>query len=182
MKLSRVTLTEQPAERGSLLERNVLMFAGLVQRITSRLSVTGPSELVEHVVAIAKDERVAWEWLSNAHLLTIGIRQIERHLQHLKDTGFRTRQIEQAATQFFDAYDIADVKNLRDLLEHQADYVAGKCQKPHLVVDLTESVSFGNDAFGRWVSVFGTRCHVDPILRAVAALDVALREPKGGGR
>jgi len=71
------------------------------------------------------------------------------------------------------------VSNLRDLLEHQAEYIAGRGEKRHLVVDLTESVSFGNEAPGKvWVSVFGRRCRVDPIVQAVSALEVALREER----
>ena len=48
------------------------------------------------------------------------------------------------------------------------------------MVDLKQSVSFGSDAPGKeqsvWVSVFGKKCHVDSILRAVVALEAALRE------
>lgn len=177
-----VGLREQPAELRSLLERNVLMYAGVVQRITPRLSVKEITELVEPLVAVAKDERVAFEWLSNAHLLAIGIRQIEQHLRRLKSAGFRTPQIRQAAKQFFNAYKSADVKNLRDLLEHQADYIAGKGEKPRLVVDLKQSVSFGSDSTGSeelvWVYVFGRECRVDPIVRAIEALEAVLREAK----
>ena len=42
----------------------------------------------------------------------------EAALQRLKNGGFRTAQIGQAAKQFFKAYESADVQNLRNLLEH----------------------------------------------------------------
>ena len=171
-------LTEQPEEPRSLLERNILIWATVVQKITPRLSA---KELVEQIAAIAfKGERAPEEWLTDAHLLAIGIRQIEEHFQHLKKVGFRTPEIAQAAKQFFAACKTADVKNLRDLLEHQAEYIAGKTRKQRLVVDLKQSVSFGSDAPGKeqsvCVSVFGKKCHVDSILRAVVALEAALRE------
>jgi hypothetical protein len=176
-------LTEQPAEPRALLERNILMYAAVVQRITTRLSVTDVSQLVEPILAIAKDEGFGYEWLADAHDLAIGIRQIDEHLQHLKNlkrAGFRTPQIKQAAKQFFSAYKSADVKNLRDLLEHQAEYIVGRGDKRHLVVDLKQSVSFGTDAPEEeqplWVSVFGRKCRIDRIARAVAALDGALRQ------
>ncbi|PYN91628.1 MAG: hypothetical protein DMD89_30275 [Candidatus Rokuibacteriota bacterium] len=148
-------LREQPGEPRSLLERNILIWAIVVQKITPRLSA---KELVEQIAAIAfKGERAPEEWLTDAHLLAIGIRQIEEHFQHLKKVGFRTPEIAQAAKQFFAACKTADVKNLRDLLEHQAQYIAGKPQKPHLVVDVKQSVSFGSDAPGKeqsgWVSI-----------------------------
>ena len=94
----------------------------------------------------AKGERTGKEWLSYAHLLAIGMRQIERHLQFLKDVGFRNPAIADAATKFFDACNTAVVRDLRDLLEHQADYIAGEGRKPHLVVDLRQPVSFGGDS------------------------------------
>jgi len=161
---STVTLRDQPAEPSLLLERNVRMYAGLVQKIMPRLTPMEPTELAKSITAIAGDERAAWDWLSKAHLLAIS-------------PGFRTSKIAQAAEQFFRAYKTADVRNLRHLLEHQAEYLAGGGKKRHLIVDVTESVSFGNDASGEiWVSIFGKRCRVDPIMRAAAALEVALRE------
>ena len=171
-------LGEQPREPRLLLERNILMWVVVVQKITPRLS---EKELVEQIAAVAfKGERAPDEWLTDAHLLAIGIRQIEVHLQYLKKVGFSTPEIAQAAKQFFAACKTADLKNLRDLLEHQAEYIAGKGRKPHLVVDLKQSVSFESDAPGKeqslWVSVFGWKCQVDSIVRAVAALEVALRE------
>src|SRR5437588_1077404 len=173
-----IRLGEQPEETCSLLERNILMWAVVVQKITPRLS---EEELIKQIAAIAfKGERAPEEWLSDPHLLAIGIRQIEKHLQCLKKVGFRTPKIEQAAKQFLAACKTADVKNLRNLLEHQAEYIAGEARKRHLVVDLKQSVSFGSDAPGMersvWVSVFGKKCRVDPIVRAVAALEGALRE------
>ena len=184
MTHSKVTLREQPAEPRLLLERNVRMYVGLVQRIVPRLSPMGPEELASQYVTMLKDERAVWEWLGEAHVLAICLRQIQEHLEQLrrlKHGGFRTPRIARATERFFRAYNTADLKNLRDLLEHQADYVAGKGDKRHLVVDLKESVSFGNDASGKvWVSIFGRQCRVDPIVQAVAALEVALREPKGG--
>jgi len=48
------------------------------------------------------------------------------------------------------------------------------------VVDVKQSVSFGSDAPGKeqsgWVSIFGKKCRVDPMVRAVAVLEEALRE------
>ena len=177
---SKVTLKDQPAEPRLLLERNVRHYAGLVQSILPRLSPMRPKELARQHLSMMKDEHAIAEWLSTAHVLAIGLRQIQEHLERLrrlKNAGFRTPQIEQAAQQFFDAYDTADVKDLRDLLEHQAGYIVGEGQKPHLIVDVTQSVSFGNDASGKiWVSVFGKECRVDPIVQAVAALEAALRE------
>ena len=173
-----VGLGELPREPRSLLERNILMWVVVVQKITLRLS---EKELVGQIATVAfKGERAPEDWLTDAHLLAIGIRQIEEHLQYLKKLGFRTPEIAQAAKQFFAAYKTADLKDLRNLLEHQAQYIAGEGRKPHLVVDLKQSVSFGSDAPGEeqslWVSVFGWKCRVDPIVRAVAAVEVALRE------
>jgi hypothetical protein len=173
-----LTLRERPAEPRSLLERNILTWAVVVQNITPRLS---GKELVKQMAAIAfKRERAPEEWLIDAHLLVIGVRQIEEHLQYLKQVGFRTPQIKLTAKQFFAACRTADIKNLRDVLEHQAQYIAGKPKKPHLVVDPKQLVSFGDDAPGKeqavWVSVFGKKCRIDPVVRAVAALEGALRE------
>ena len=180
---STVTLNDQPAEPRLLLERNVQHYAGLVQSILPRLSPMEPEELAKQYVTMMENERAVWAWLSDAHVLAIGLRQIQEHLERLgrlKGAGFRTSQIAQAAEQFFRAYKTADVSNLRDLLEHQAEYIAGGGTKRRLIVDVTQSVSFGNDASGKvWVSIFGRQCRVDPIVRAVAALEVALREPKG---
>ena len=169
---------EQLGEPRSLLERNILKWIVVVQKITLRLS---EKELVKQIAAVAfKGERAPEEWLIDAHLLAIGLRQIEEHLQYLKKLGFRTPKIAQAAKQFFAAYKTADLKDLRDLLEHQAQYIAGKARKPHLVVDLKRSVSFESDAQGGeqslWVSVFGWKCSVDSILPTVAAVEVALCE------
>lgn len=171
---------EQLGEPRSLLERNILMWIVVVQKITSRLWLS-EEELGKQIAAIAfKGERAPEEWITDAHLLAIGLRQIAEHLQYLKKVGFRTPEIRRAAKQFFAAYETADLKDLRDLLEHQAQYIAGKARKPHLVVDLKQSVSFGNDGQGEeqslWVSVFGWKCGVDSVVRAVAALEGALRE------
>jgi hypothetical protein len=197
-----VRLKEQPAEPRSLLERNIRMWAVVVQKIMPRLSPKPPEEAAAQLVAIAfRGERTGEEWLADAHLLVTGIRQIEKHLQYLKTVGFRTPEIALAEKQFSAACKTADVKNLRNLLEYQAAYIVGKGKKPHLVVDLKldlkQSVSFGSDAASWieppldgtialvWVSVFGRKFPVDRIVRAVAALEVALREgsqpPQEGG-
>jgi hypothetical protein len=163
------------------------MWAVIVQEITPRLQPSW-QELAEQIAAVAfKRERTGEEWLTEAHLLAIGIRQIEKHLQYLKTVGFRTPEIKRAAKQFFTVCKTADVKNLRDLLEHQAEYIAGKGKKPHLVVDLKQSLSFGSDAPENeqprdgtialvWVSVFGRKFRVDQIVGAASALVVALSE------
>jgi len=181
MNLSKVTLKKQPADRGALLERNAKMWAVVVQKVVPRPRLS-PEELAEQTLAVIKAERAGETWLSDAHLLTIGLRQIEQHLQCLKRmrTGFRTPHITQTAKQFLVAYNTADVRNLRHLLEHQAEYIAGRGKHPCLVVDLKESIAFGSDTTepeeSVWVSVFGRKCRVDPIVRAAAALEAALRE------
>jgi len=181
VKLSKVTL-KQPKEQGSLLERNVLMWAVAVQRAVPRIVFSSPEEFAAHTLAVVKGERAGETWLSDAHLLAIGLRQIKEHLQCLKRirTGFRTPQIRNAAQQFLDAYHRAHVDDLRDLLEHQAEYIVERGETQHLVIDVTESVAFGSDPTepeeSVWVSVFGRKCRVDPIVRAVADLEVALRE------
>jgi hypothetical protein len=184
---STVTLNDQPAEPRLLLERNVRLYAGLVQGIMPQLSPMEPAALARQYGTMMQEEHGVSKWLSSAHILAIGLRQIQEHLERLrrlKGAGFRTSQIAQAAEQFFRAYKAADVSNLRDLLEHQAGYIVGEGKKGkgkkwkwHLIVDVTEPVSFGNDPSGEvWVSIFGKRCRVDPIVRAAAALEVALRE------
>lgn len=70
------------------------------------------TDLTKQMLTVAKGERAPEEWLTDPHLLAIGLRQIEQHLQHLRNEGFRTVQIGQAAKQFFKAYESADVKNL----------------------------------------------------------------------
>ena len=122
-----VTLKDQPADPRLLLERNVRHYAGLVQKIMPRLSPMEPGELASQTLIMMKDKHAGSEWLNNAHVLAIGLRQIEEHLKYLKRkrSGFCTPQIAQAAEQFFRAYKTADVRNLRHLLEHQAEYLAG---------------------------------------------------------
>jgi hypothetical protein len=190
MKLSKVTLKKQPADRGALLERNAKMWAVVVQKVIPRPRLS-PEELAEHTLAVIKGERAGETRLSDAHLLAIGLRQIEQHLRRLKRmrTGFRTPHIAQAAKQFLVAYNTGDVNNLRHLLEHQAEYIVGGGKYRRLVVDLHESIAFGSDSTepeeSVWVSVFGRKFRVDPIVRAAAALEVALREgsqpPQEGG-
>src|SRR3989442_38167 len=159
-------------ERRSRLEGSVLLWTAVVQEVTSRLSATRMIEHIEQAAAGFKSGLTVEQRLSDAHLLTNGLRQIERHLTLLKKTGFRTPQIVKAANQFFDDYNATDLKNLRDLLEHQADYLAGEGQKPHLVVDLNQPVSFERpDARGRSRDRRAPRddatYHLGPLTRAV---------------
>src|SRR4029453_7769511 len=116
IKLNRVIGVEAQRgdERRSGLEDDVLLWTAVVQEVTSRLSATRMIEHIEQTAAGFKSERTVEQLLSDAHLLTIGLRQIERHLTLVRKTGFRTPQIEKAANQFFEDYNTTDLKNLRD--------------------------------------------------------------------
>ena len=70
-----VTLKDQPADPRLLLERNVRHYAGLVQKIMPRLSPMEPGELASQTLIMMKDKHAGSEWLNNAHVLAIGLRQ-----------------------------------------------------------------------------------------------------------
>src|SRR5207249_6823048 len=125
----------------------------IIREVASRLSAT---HLTQQMGALQQDQHAAQGWLSDAHLLVIGCRQVDRHLTFLEKLGFRTSRMEQAAQLFFGAYNTTDLRDLRDLLEHQADYIAGKGRNPKLAIDLTLPVVFTAEADGpeRRVSVF----------------------------
>ena len=130
-------------KRRALLEDNTLTWTGIIREVASRLSAT---HLIQQMGALQQDPHAAQQWLSDAHLLVIGCRQVDRHLKFLQKLGFRTSRMEQAAKGFLGAYNTTDLKDLRDLLEHQADYIAGQGRNSKLAIDLTLPVVFAAEA------------------------------------
>jgi hypothetical protein len=165
--------------RQSVLERNIVRWVRVVDRIAARLSVLGlPSQLHQ----LASGHRDVDEWIIDAHLLGVALRQIDQHLQHLGT--YRTDRLAIAARGYLAEYESLEIKNLRDVLEHEAEYIAeaktARLPQTEYVLDPAAPVSFGSatgSGRGRiFVYVFGREYRVDALIEKAVVLGKLLAE------
>jgi hypothetical protein len=106
-------------ERRRILERNALKWARVVGRVANRLSIW---RIGDQLAQVASGTRTSDEWLIDAHLCGVGFRQIEQHLIHMRP--YRTDALGQSAEAYLQEYGSREIKRLRDMLEHAAEYIA----------------------------------------------------------
>ncbi len=129
--------------RRSALKRSALRWIRIVERLVGRLSLGGlPAQLHQ----LASGQRTADEWIIDAHLLAVALRQVEQHLKHLD--RYETEPLARAAQEYLAEYQSLEIKNLRDVLEHEAEYTAdaktAKLPQAEYVRDLAAPISFGS--------------------------------------
>ncbi len=122
---------------------------------------------------LAKILRVA---VTNVHLIAIALRQVDRHLEYLAPEW--SGELAKQAVEFRDLYASSDMKDLRDVLEHSADYVADQGRNPELKEH--EQPGYGLLAQNQQISgvfVFGRTYDVSPVIAAARDLLPLLPAP-----
>lgn len=116
--------------------------------------------------AIAKILRIA---VVNVHMLAVALRQIDRHLELLAPEW--EGDLAKRGTHFRNLYASSEMKDLRDVLEHSADYVADRGRKPQL--KQSEHAGYGVTAVNgkiEGIHVFGKTHDVFPVVAAAVDL------------
>ena len=73
---------------------------------------------------------------ADAHMLVLSLRQINEHLRELRAVAsLWTDEVTRAVDEFHRHYGTEALRDMRDMLEHSAEYVAGKGRKPNRIVD-----------------------------------------------
>jgi hypothetical protein len=96
---------------------------------------------------------------------------------------FTTDALRLAAEAFLEEYGSSELKRLRNMLEHSAEYIAEARTRRRsyipYVLQPGEPIGFaagsGDDETRLWVNVFGTSYRIDPILRRAKELHGPLR-------
>ena len=165
-------------ERRRILERNALKWVRAAGRVASRLSIWN---IGDQLVQVASGTRTSDEWLIDAHLCGVAFRQIEQHLIHMRP--YRTEALGQSAEAYLREYGSLEIKRLRDMLEHAAEYIAeaptAKRINVPYVRDPNSPIGFSSgfgDEIRICINVFGTRYRIDPILARTRSLDGSLSD------
>lgn len=111
----------------------------------------------------------------NAHMIAICLRQIDAHAKHLqsKAPSFWRGSVAQKGSQFIARFGSAEIRDMRNVLEHGAQYIVGDGDKPELITDPEAdwpSVLAVNGRVER-IAVFGRTYEVKDII--LAAIDFA---------
>jgi hypothetical protein len=96
------------------------------------------------------------------HMVTISFQQIDRYSRYLQLTSIWREDVARAGNSFREELRHAGIRDLRNVLEHSADYSVGRGDRPELAPDPTNN--FANHAardgrlielgaFGRWYRV-----------------------------
>ena len=89
----------------------------------------------------------------NAHMIAVCLRQIDGFARRLKSSSIWSGAVAKKGENFLAIFGSEELKDMRDVLEHAADYVVGKGRKPQLLVDPDQD----------WPSVLGLNKRVERI-------------------
>jgi len=70
---------------------------------------------------------------ADAHMVALCLRQIDEYARELKACPLWSGVIAEKGSAFRDIMSSQELRNLRDVVEHSAEYIAGKGRKPELV-------------------------------------------------
>jgi hypothetical protein len=115
---------------------------------------------------------------ADAHMIAICLRQINEFVEQLKQSSLWTGAVKEKGRLFQRLFTAEEIIDLRDVLEHGAEYIAGKGSKPHLVEDLDGDWPGVLCINGRpiRITVFGRSYEIKPVV--LAAIELAKVLPK----
>ena len=158
-----------PPQQRQLLERSLSMWLGLLPVVAAEIRVTG---LIPGLVNLIERRHTVDEWVRlKPHTVSLILRHVAEHLRRLEPCPDRFRE---AAKAYLKEYEEQELKNLRDVLEHQAEYLAGSGRHQELVLDANSTVTFGAGSGGRqdevWIYAFGREYRIGDLLRSAERL------------
>jgi len=103
---------------------------------------------------------------AQAHMVAISLRQIFIYSKRLQNTKYWTGSIAKKGAEFQKQYNSEKTQDLRDVLEHSADYIVGKGRKPKLVKDLDSDWPTLKCLNGKMmpIGLFGIEYELAPII------------------
>jgi len=116
---------------------------------------------------------------ADAHMVAISLRQIDEYARELEGSSLWSGGIAHAGTTFRSLLASEEARNLRDVVEHGAEYVAGRGRRPELVQDPDAdwpSVLIIDGKVIR-ITVFGLSYEVKPLI--LAAIEFVRVLPSG---
>lgn len=155
-----------------------------VTRIAQRMSPTSIAKNINspEIKSLNNEERIrqllelALDKLLDVHILALAFRHIEEYLKQIKKTPQWSGSLEKVGKEFLQEYNTTRIKDFRDVLEHQAEYIAGSGRKPKLVKALNEGLHFGGIDKLQNIGVFGVSYNIQPLVEKTLALDKPLKE------
>jgi len=120
---------------------------------------------------------------ADAHMVAISLRQIDEYARELESSSLWSGAIAHAGTAFRTLLASEEARNLRDVVEHGAEYVAGRGRKPELVQDPDAdwpSVLIIDGKVTR-IAVFGRSYEVKPLILAAIQFVRVLPRGNAGG-
>src|SRR4051794_1809945 len=105
--------------------KSVGEFGPSLMGLVKKMDLAAPTsdqqrELVAHVFAAPAD----------AHMIAICLRQINEFVEQLKQTRLWQGTVKEKGRLFQKHFAAEEIINLRDVLEHSAEYIAGKGSRP----------------------------------------------------
>ena len=122
---------------------------------------------------------VRWAVLSaptSAHTVAICLRQLDEYARELQNSAIWTREIAAKGIYFRDLVASEEIRNLRDVVEHSVEYLAGGGRKPTLIHDPEADWPSVQviDGKATVITVFGRAYQVKPTILAAIAFARAL--------
>ncbi len=117
---------------------------------------------------------------ADAHVIAICLRQIDQHIKALMKSQLWRGELAKRGQNFRSIFGSNEIVDLRDVIEHSADYLTGSGRKPELFQDPDQDWPAVSIAEGQAldVTLFGRRYNMLPSITAATELAKAL--PKSG--
>lgn len=148
-------------------------------RMTELTEKHGTSNLTREQVGEFRS--ALFQFPTNAHMIAISLRQVNEHVTELSSSALWQGELAKRGKEFQSIFRSDDIRDLRDVLEHGAKYLAGKKgRKLNLIKDSSgdwPSFTALNNKLVN-IGVFGRNYHVEPAITAAFEFADALPKSK----
>ena len=118
------------------------------------------------------DGGVFAEYWASTNVLVLALWQLNSHLRALKDLNNDwVHDVLRIGQEYLDAVDAGDLKNLRDVMQHTDEYVAGRGRKPYLAPDTFEKWASGHAGDDFEMTYLGTSYHLGKLINFALMLE-----------
>ena len=121
---------------------------------------------------------------ADAHMIALCLRQIDEYARELEACPLWSGAIAEKGSAFREIMTSQELRNLRDIVEHSAEYIAGKGRKPELVQDPDKdwpSTLIVNEKVTR-IGIFGRDYNVQTVILAAIEFFKALPAEGAGDK
>lgn len=157
-----------------ILDESCASLAKHPESLTQKLRTYDPHDLTTS--QFREIRSIVFAIPADAHLVAICLRQIDEHARELAKYPIWTGDVATKGAAFRSLIASEELRDLRDVIEHGAEYIAGKGRKPELVQEPNNDWPSGQMLDNKIVriSVFGRGYNVSSAIYAAIQLAMVL--------